>query len=270
MKKYQDILSSTVSAYFRFNYYKIFSLWLRIIVLIILIPIHLFFIASVVFYAIVYFIITMTRVPAEFIRLTIDENKDHHPATQVIVYLVSYPYKFLFDFFTALQLTLLAWIFFFMQVSGYVGSLGNLVFQPFLMHATRDVSKPKTTFHFSRKQELIVLLGVIGIVVIFGIIGVINTIIEKDKQYDDYANVAHFVLETQNMTDDFVIIEAYYNESINLFVFTIRSNSSTAFWTYNNGVVARVYSDLYTIYTVDAIKLNQNTIQNKVNKLISS
>jgi hypothetical protein len=131
-----------IKSYIAFFRYKNLWLGLSILMAIVLLPIHLLFLVLVIIYFIVYFLITIARVPTDFIKVTIEDNKEYHPAVQVVVFLIAYPSKFLFDFITSIQLVSLAWIFFLLEVVGYIGSLGYFKFQPFLMHA----EKPKSQF----------------------------------------------------------------------------------------------------------------------------
>lgn len=79
--------------------------------MILLLPLHVIFIFLSMVFIIIYFIIEMSRIPVEFIKSTIEEHKDDHPAPQVVVYLVSYPTKFLFDLLTSFGIVFLAWVF---------------------------------------------------------------------------------------------------------------------------------------------------------------
>jgi hypothetical protein len=57
-------------------------------------------------------------------------------------------------------------VFFLLKVFGYVGSLGNLNFDPFLLTASTDVARPETSYRITAQQETRILLGMIAVITV--------------------------------------------------------------------------------------------------------
>lgn len=222
MKKYQTLLLETFNSYFKFTHYQIFSLPLRIFLIVLFTPVHLLFLTLAIFYQILYFLIVMIRVPADFIKETIDENSTYSPAAHVVVFLIAYPTKFLFDLSTAFSLVGLAWVFFLMQLFTYIGSLGNIRFQPYLLSTTQPIAKQKPDFQCTKKQEIIVFIVLLSLVVVIGAIILTRNIIKNNEMYDDASSVIINVLEEENMTNGYIIEGAKYDKDGDYFVFKIR------------------------------------------------
>ena len=83
MKKYQTLLLETFNSYFKFTQSNL-SLPLRIFLIVLFTPVHLLFLTLAIFYQILYFLIVMIRVPADYIKETIDENSTYSPAVHVV------------------------------------------------------------------------------------------------------------------------------------------------------------------------------------------
>ncbi|MDY0209781.1 MAG: hypothetical protein RBQ91_00035 [Acholeplasma sp.] len=209
MKKFQDVFSAVFKSYFRFTYYDIFPLWMKIILMVLLLPLHVIFIFLSMVFIVVYFIIEMSRIPVEYIKSTIEEHKDDHPAPQVVVYLVSYPTKFLFDLLTSFGIVFLAWVFLLIQVIGYLGSLGNMYFQPFMVHAKEEASKPKTNYKLSKNAIIVIIVTFTAIVVTtLGFVFIPKLLPDNQIDEDAVAYISDFLVDN-NMEDGFVIEAAY-------------------------------------------------------------
>lgn len=134
MLKYQERLARVWREYLRALFHPKMNRILHWVVMILLIPFHLVFVILGAGFEIILFLITVIRVPADFIQQSIDENEQAATSALFVVYCVSYPAKILFDFITGVQLISLGWLFLFINLVGWVGSLGGIAFQPFLMH----------------------------------------------------------------------------------------------------------------------------------------
>lgn len=241
MQKYQDLIVALFKGYLKYNHYSIFSVWLRVLVWILMIPFHMMVILLGLLYVMIYFFIMMIRVPADFIKQTIDENKGNPAATQVIVYLFSYPSKFTFDVITAFSLTLLAWIFVFLQIFVFFGSLGNSRFQPFLLHATLDVYKPRPTYRLNRKIEI--LIGSIVIFVLMVIAGSLYFVrqIRNDQElYLETSQAIANTIQNESISNGYVIESVYYRKASEELLFSIRYGGMKYFFWYQYGSVSEL------------------------------
>lgn len=268
MKKYFNIFAQSFFAYFKFNHYAIFPLWLKILLLILFIPFHFLFLFASLIFIIMYTFITMIRVPAEFIKHTIDENNEKHPATQVVVYLVAYPSKFFFDFTTATVLVFVAWVFLFSQVIGYVGSLGNFYFQPFLMQATTEVAKPKPTFKMTKKQEIICLIGIGTIFAVIGISALISNIVKNNRIYDEAVEAISTTVISENMQNGYIISGVFYEEATEQYVFHIRFSGNDIYFSYIYGGASTISKTSYDATANDGDQLNVKRISRRLDDII--
>lgn len=143
MLKYQQKLAHVFVEYRHALFHPILPKILHIVLMVLLLPFHLAFLALVAGFEIIFFWITVFRVPADFIQETIEENHQISPAGLFVVYCVSYPMKLVFDFITGILLVSLGWLFLFINLIGWIGSLGRIDFQPLLMQET-PVSSSET------------------------------------------------------------------------------------------------------------------------------
>ena len=256
MKKYQTLLLETFNSYLKFTHYQIFSLPLRIFLIVLFTPVHLLFLTLAIFYQILYFFIVMIRVPADYIKETIDENSTYHPAVHVVVFLIAYPTKFLFDLSTAFSLVGLAWVFFLMQLFTYIGSWGNIRFQPYLMNTTQPIAKPKPGFQCTKKQEIIVLIVLLSMIVVIGAIILTRNIMKNNEMYDNASAIIVDILEDENMTNGYIIEGAKYDKDGDYLFFKIRyagevryymTQSQYTFWTEIESIVFNNRTDAFEL-----------------------
>lgn len=234
MIKYQTLFSELFLDFFKFKRYSYFPVIIRSIVYVFMFPTYVIFAFFSIVYQVVYFFIVMFRVPADFIKQTIEENDKYHPAVLVVVFLISYPLKFVYDISSSTLLLFLAWIFFFLQIIGFIGSLGNTNFQPYLMRFNNPVSKPKTNKKMSKKIEYAIYIIVSSLLLIDFIIIVVQNVIKENRLYDDVAYVATNIIIEEDMTNGYIINSVVSGEN-DTFVFKITYAGEINYYVYMLG-----------------------------------
>lgn len=210
MKNIQSIFKNNFFAAFSFKQYSIFSLWFRIIVIIVMIPFHAMTLFLGAWYQVGIFFFKLIQVPPKYIKQTIDENQVSS-APLFVVYLIAYPAKFWFDFLIALDMIFLAILHFFFVLSAFISSIGGIKFQPYLFEADGDVKKEAPTYRLPSIIE-IALTVVIFLVILLGVlIPRITEAIEAGNERIEFIepSVSYF-LNYSGFDDDYSIIEAYY------------------------------------------------------------
>lgn len=247
MQKFSELIRSVIKSYFNFNNYSIFSLPFRVLVILVLLPVHLMFIFLFSAYAILYFVIMMLRVPADFIRNIIDEDKNVTAAAQFVVYLVAYPSKFAIDLTTASLVAFLAWVYFFVGIYAYIGSLGNIKLQAFIMTAQPILYDQKPTYKFPRLFEILIFAFMVLSLIGFGVYTIIVNVQANNQLHYDVANDIVDVLERENISAGYSVKNVYinvdeeYDVLDNPSFFSVEFGGSITYYTSTIGQISPYY-----------------------------
>lgn len=227
MQNIQAIFKNNFLEMFKFKRYKIFSVWFRIIIFILMSPFILLATLLGVFFQIQIFGFKIAQVIPRYIKETIDEN-EVSAAAQFVVYIVAYPIKFFFDFLIAFQMVFLAVFYFFFVSMVYLASFGGVKYQPYLMEADGLVEKEVPTYKFPKIAEIIISGVMVLITVTLFIVYIVsitivpnnrrmNMIAPKvseyliDKGYDKSYEIKESIYYTDRFQRDFGIAHIKHN-----------------------------------------------------------
>lgn len=161
-------LTAIWKRYFACQRFSHYPLWVRIAFFILLLPFHISFVVLYGALSILYFAISMIRIPGDFLRDTLREVISKHWLIQFVVYAIVYPLKFLFDLITAFQYLPLSVLYFLCSLMGFIGSWGGVAFQPFLMYIDTNRVHGASPDQPSKKKAIIT--GVIAWTTILGVL----------------------------------------------------------------------------------------------------
>jgi len=213
MREFEKVMITTLKEMFKFKHFKVFSFPLRILVFIIMSPLIAASLVIALVYEVMYFFIALSQIPSEYIKRTIEENKVH-PAPMVIVYIVAYPTKFIFDLAVSVQFISLSVIYFLFQITAYLACWGGFKYQPFLMKADLNIEKPEVTNILNKKAQIVLSLLIGSLTIIGVMLMIIIPIVSNNNMRLAYTSegVNAYILDN-GLSDEARVSTSYYLEN---------------------------------------------------------
>ncbi len=228
----QNVFKSSLKEAILFKRYQAFSLGISIFLGIVLSPVYVLVAVISLIYQINIYLFKLFKEIASYIKETM--YQENLPlALLIIIYIIVYPVKFIFDLLVITEMILLPVIHFIFVSILYIASLGGIKYMPYLYEASGNVWKmmPLKKIHIAYQISATVIAVVLLIVLIS-----IPTMVKNAKVKQEKAVVASEMIAVylyyRGVEEPFEVKEVIYFENelmSSYFIAQIRYNGLERF-----------------------------------------
>lgn len=273
----QKILKSTLKEAFTFKRYQAFSIWARIFLNIVLSPLYLLGIIITLIYQVNIYFYKLFYQIARYIKDTIEEN-NVHLSLMIIIYIITYPIKFLFDILVIGEMIILTIVHFIFVSVLYLASFGGIKYMPLIFEATTDVWKMIPLNKVKWFYEAIIAVLIVALLIfLMSIPRIVEVSKLKKEKTVDAAEIINLYLNYRGVEGPYQVKEVFYfeNEVIsNYFIVQIRHTGMERFFLFYEDHFSleilnyvKYENHKKIIYKSKKYKLNAKIINESVKKL---
>ncbi len=274
----QKILNSSLKEAILFKRYGAFSLGISIFLGIVLSPLYVLVAVLSLIYQVNIYLFKLFKEIAKYIKESIYQE-DIHLSLLIIIYIIVYPVKFLFDLLVITEIIALAIIHFIFVSILYVASLGGIKYMPYLYEADANVWKmmPLKKIHLGY-QILASAIAVTILIVLISVPAMVKTAKLKEEKAVVASEMITVFLYYRGVEEPYEVKEVIYFENelmSNYFIAQIRYNGIERFLFFYEGnysfepITFVRYSNYKTmIYNSKKYKLKASIINSEVKRLM--